>query len=193
VAIKAVIFDCFGVLIVPAPVLLAHDYPDAVEDFRDLSMRSDYGYISRDEYNQMAAELTGLSAEEFQKKYWNNRSRNEPVFDWIKDLKKSNKFKVGMLSNISAWRLEDFIPKVERDQVFDSVVLSGEEGMIKPSAEIYELAASKMGLDVSECVMFDDLLINVDGAERAGMKAVLFGDVDQAIADFEQMLEAENA
>ena len=192
-AIKAVIFDCFGVLIVPAPVLLAHDYPDAVEDFRDLSMRSDYGYISRDEYNQMAAELTGLSAEEFQKKYWNNRSRNEPVFDWIKDLKKSNKFKVGMLSNISAWRLEDFIPKVERDQVFDSVVLSGEEGMIKPSAEIYELAASKMGLDVSECVMFDDLLINVDGAERAGMKAVLFGDVDQAIADFEQMLEAENA
>ncbi len=192
-AIKAVIFDCFGVLIVPAQVMLARDFPETVEDFRDLSMRSDYGYISRDEYNQMAAELTGLTTEEFQKRYWNSRVRNEPVFDWINDLKKSNKFKVGMLSNISVWRLEDFIPKTERDRLFDSVVLSGEEGMIKPSREIYELAASRLGVDISECVMIDDLLDNVDGAERAGMRAILFGDVDQAREDFDRLIEAENA
>lgn len=192
-AIKAVIFDCFGVLIVPAQVLLLHDFPEKVDDFRDLSMQSDYGYISRDEYNQMAAELTGLTSEEFQKRYWNNRVRNEPVFDWINDLRKSNKFKIGMLSNISVWRLEDFIPEAERNQSFDSVVLSGQEGMIKPSHEIYELAASRLGVDISECVMIDDLPDNVDGAERAGMKAILFSDIDQARADFERLLEAENA
>ncbi len=192
-AIKAVIFDCFGVLIVPAQVLLPHDFPEKVDNLRDLSMQSDYGYISRDEYNQMAAELTGLTSEEFQKRYWNNRVRNEPVFNWINDLRKSNKFKIGMLSNISAWRLEDFIPEAERDQSFDSVVLSGEEGMIKPSSEIYELTASRLGFDISECVMIDDLLDNVDGAERAGMKTILFGDIDQARTDFDRLLETENA
>jgi HAD superfamily hydrolase (TIGR01509 family) len=193
VAIKAVIFDCFGVLIVPAQVLLPHDFPEKVDDFRDLSMQSDYGYISRDEYNQMAAELTGLTSEEFQKHYWNNRVRNEPVFDWINDLIKSHQFKLGLLSNISVWRLEDFIPKAERDKLFDSVVLSGEEGMIKPSLEIYELAAGRLGVDISECVMIDDLLGNVDGAERVGMKTILFGDVDQARADFDRLIEVENA
>jgi HAD superfamily hydrolase (TIGR01509 family) len=193
VAIKAVIFDCFGVLIVPAQVLLPHDFPEKVDDFRDLSMQSDYGYISRDEYNQMAAELTGLTSEEFQKNYWNNRVRNEPVFDWINDLIKSHQFKLGLLSNISVWRLEDFIPKAERDKLFDSVVLSGEEGMIKPSLEIYELAAGRLGVDISECVMIDDLLGNVDGAERVGMKTILFGDVDQARADFDRLIEVENA
>lgn len=192
-AIKAVIFDCFGVLIVPAQVLLPHDFPEKVDDFRDLSMQSDYGYISRDEYNQMAAELTGLTSEEFQKNYWNNRVRNEPVFDWINDLIKSHQFKLGLLSNISVWRLEDFIPKAERDKLFDSVVLSGEEGMIKPSLEIYELAAGRLGVDISECVMIDDLLGNVDGAERVGMKTILFGDVDQARADFDRLIEVENA
>lgn len=192
-AIKAVIFDCFGVLIVPAQVLLSHDFPEKVEDFRDLSMQSDYGYISRDEYNRMATALTGLSIAEFQKRYWNSRVRNEPVFDWINDLKKLNKFKIGMLSNISTWRLEDFIPKTERDKSFDAVILSGEEGVIKPSREIYELTASRLGVDVSECVMIDDLMDNIDGAKRAGMQAILFGDVDQARADFDRLIEAENA
>lgn len=192
-AIEAVIFDCFGVLIVPDQVMLTQDFPEKVDDFRDLSMQSDYGYISRDEYSQGAMALTGLTPEEFQKRYWNSRLRNEPVFDWINDLKKSNNLKLGLLSNISVWRLEDFIPKAERDHLFNSVVLSGEEGMIKPSREIYELAAGRLGVDVSECVMIDDLLGNVDGAERAGMKAILFGDVNQARADFDRLIKAENA
>ncbi len=192
-AIKAVIFDCFGVLIVPDQAMLIHDFPDKADEFRDLSMRSDYGYIDRSEYSQAAMELTGLSLEEFQKRYWSNRVRNEPVFDWINDLKKSHQFKLGMLSNISVWRLEDYISKDERNQLFDSVVLSGEEGMIKPSPEIFELTAKRLGVDASDCVMIDDLLNNVDGAARIGMKTILFGDVDQAKADFDNLIEIENA
>ncbi len=192
-AIKAVIFDCFGVLIVPNQALLTHDFPEKVDEFRDLSMQSDYGYISREEYSRAAIELTGLTSEEFQKRYWNSKVRNEPVFDWINDLKKSHQFKLGMLSNISVWRLEDFIPKTERDKLFDSVVLSGEEGMIKPSPEIYELTANRLGVDASECIMIDDLLGNIDGAALIGMKTILFGDVDQAKADFDRLIESENA
>ena len=192
-AIKAVIFDCFGVLIVPAQVLLARDYPDRVEDFRDLSMRSDYGYIDRAEYNRLASQFTGLSEDEFQKRYWNNRMRNAPAFEWIAELKKSQTFQVGLLSNIGVWRLEDYIPKVERDQMFDAVVLSGEEGMIKPAPEIFALMAARLSLDVSECVMVDDMLENVNGAERAGMHAILFADIDQARQDFDRLIEEQNA
>lgn len=191
-AIKAIIFDCFGVLIIPAQGLLMRDFPDKLSEIKDLSLRSDYGYITSQEYNQLAAELTSLTLEQFQARYW-NRVRNQPTFDWMSDLKNTNKFKIGLLSNISTWRIDEFISPAERKQLFDAVVLSGEEGVTKPSAEIFEIIANRLGVDVSECVMIDDLLENVEGADRAGMKAILFGDTSQAQADLAALLEADNA
>lgn len=191
-AIKAIIFDCFGVLVIPAQDLLMRDFPGKLAEIKDLALRTDYGYVSRQEYNQLTAELTGLTAEQFQAQYW-NKGRNQSVFEWMSDLKDTHKFKIGLLSNTSAWRIDEFIPKEERERLFDNVVLSGEVGVTKPATEIFEIIAERLGVDVSECVMIDDLLENVEGASRAGMKTVLFGDTSQARADLKALLEPGNA
>lgn len=191
--IKAIIFDCFGVLVVPGLDALLHDFPDKAVEAQDLELQSDYGYISRQEYNQLASELTGLSVEQFQNRYWKSKVRNQPAFDWLLDLKKTGTYKIGMLSNIGAWWLDDFIAPTEREQLFDAFVLSGEVGMVKPSIEIFELVAERLGVEPSECVMIDDALVNVNGAKRAGMKAILFSTTVQAQADLALLLEADGA
>lgn len=191
-AIKAIIFDCFGVLVIPAQELLMHDFPNKRSEITDLSLRADYGYITKEEYDRLAAEITGLTVDKFQERYW-NRTRNQSVFDWLISLKDTHKFKIGLLSNISVTGIDKFIPVTERKQLFDAVVLSAEVGVTKPSSEIFEMIAERLGVDVSECVMIDDLLENVEGANMAGMKAILYGNTEQAKADLAALLEADNA
>ena len=49
-----------------------------------------------------------------------------------------------------------------------------EVGMRKPEKEIYDLTSQKLGVENSQCLMIDDLIANVQGAENAGMKGLLF-------------------
>jgi beta-phosphoglucomutase len=49
----------------------------------------------------------------------------------------------------------------------------------KPDPEIFLLAASKLGLDPKDCVVFEDAEAGVEAAVRAGMKCVGVGDVAQ--------------
>jgi 2-haloacid dehalogenase len=52
---------------------------------------------------------------------------------------------------------------------FRDVVVSGEEQLLKPEPEIYELLLARNGLRAHECVFVDDNVANVSGAEAAGM------------------------
>lgn len=192
-AIKAIIFDCFGVLVLAGAASLRQDYPALVGDLHDLVLRSDYGYISRQEFNQLASSLVGLSAEQFQSRYWAANVRNEPALAWVSAVKKTASYQVGLLSNIGKGWLEDFIPAVESEQLFDTVVLSGEVGMVKPAAEIFELIAQRLGAETYECVMIDDLIENVEAAQRVGMEAILFNTDSQAQAELERLLESDSA
>ena len=63
-------------------------------------------------------------------------------------------------------------PPAEWRGLFDTVVISGEVGLAKPSAAIYRLTARQLGLRADECVFVDDLAINVHGAAAAGMVGV---------------------
>ena len=56
-------------------------------------------------------------------------------------------------------------------QVFEDVVVSGVEKIVKPSPEIYQLLLSRNALDASDCVFIDDSLPNVTGAQAVGMSA----------------------
>ena len=48
-------------------------------------------------------------------------------------------------------------------------VFSCDEGIIKPQAEIYRLAAQRLGLDPQECLMVDDRAENIEGAAQVNM------------------------
>jgi len=187
-AIKAVIFDCFGVLIVSGTNKLYSDYPEKLAEFNDLGSRVDYGMLSRQEFDQGVAEIIGLPVSEVTEKYWVKSYRNEIVIDWVKDLKKQGKYKIALLSNIGSNWIDDFISKNEINEMFDETVLSGEVMMRKPDPKIFEYAADKLALNPSECVFIDDIMKNVESSQLVGMTGVLFGTFDQAKSDVEQIL-----
>jgi 2-haloacid dehalogenase len=64
----------------------------------------------------------------------------------------------------------------ELDEVFSTVVVSGEVGIIKPSTQIYRILCSRAGVTPERCVFIDDGLHNCIGARAAGMDAIHFTD-----------------
>lgn len=76
-------------------------------------------------------------------------------------------------------------------ELFDGVVISGEEGVHKPQPEIYLLGAERVGLPPQECVFVDDLRENCSGAEAVGMTAVLHRGAESTIAELERLLDVQ--
>jgi len=62
---------------------------------------------------------------------------------------------------------------VDLAEVADEVVISAEVGIRKPSRRIYAMACERLGVDLEEAVMIDDLQQNLDGAARIGIGGVL--------------------
>ncbi|MBS1210343.1 MAG: family hydrolase [Proteobacteria bacterium] len=67
-----------------------------------------------------------------------------------------------------AQRLYDFLHE------FEGVVVSGEEGLIKPDPAIYELLFTRYGVTPAHAVFIDDSAANVATARQLGMHAIHF-------------------
>ncbi|MEM8622899.1 MAG: HAD-IA family hydrolase [Pseudomonadota bacterium] len=57
---------------------------------------------------------------------------------------------------------------------FADVVVSGDEGVVKPDPSIFGLFLERNGLEPGDCLFFDDSERNVEAARAAGIDAVLF-------------------
>lgn len=66
---------------------------------------------------------------------------------------------------------------------FDGILVSGEEGMMKPDPAIYRLLLSRYGLDAARTVFIDDTAPNVVAAAAVGLKALRFHDAAQLRRD----------
>jgi 2-haloacid dehalogenase len=54
--------------------------------------------------------------------------------------------------------------------LFRDIVVSGDEGLLKPEPAIFHLLARRNGLELAHTIFIDDSLKNVKGAEAVGMK-----------------------
>ena len=59
---------------------------------------------------------------------------------------------------------------------FDELVLSGDVGLVKPDAEIFELLIRRCALDVGRTVFIDDSIANVTTAARLGFATIHFNE-----------------
>lgn len=57
---------------------------------------------------------------------------------------------------------------------FDGIVVSGDEGLLKPHGPIFTLLLERYGLAAHNCLFIDDNAANVAGAKAAGIRATLF-------------------
>ncbi|MEZ4883252.1 MAG: HAD family phosphatase [Chitinophagales bacterium] len=76
-------------------------------------------------------------------------------------------------------------------QLFEGIVVSGEEKVIKPDARIYEILLERFEVKAEEAVFIDDSLKNVKGAEAVGIKGIHFSSPQQLKVDLEKLLEVE--
>ncbi len=190
-AIKAIIFDCFGVLIDSSETSLFHAFPQFKSQLVILNSQSDIGLLSKEQYINAVSYLTGVSGEELQKHdYCNvdNRDRNDSAIAWAHDIKTAGKYKVGLLSNVGRGWLNSFLKEMGKEDLFDASILSGEVSMVKPDPRIFKLMANRLGVKPDECVMIDDRPGNIAGARQAGMQGVVFASTKQAKAELSNIL-----
>ncbi len=67
-----------------------------------------------------------------------------------------------------------YFPRYFDLDFFDGVVVSADVHTVKPDVRIYEHLLEKFGLKAEECLFIDDRQDNVEGAIKAGMKAIQF-------------------
>lgn len=70
--------------------------------------------------------------------------------------------------------------RVELLHHFDCIVDATYTGILKPDPRAYALCLERLGLPASVCVFVDDQARNVEGAARAGMRAVPFNILQPA-------------
>lgn len=170
--VKAVIFDCFGVLYTDSKQSLLDIVPrDRRQELQDLFTSNNYGYFGRQEYLTQAAEIVGRTEAEVADYIAHEHHLNTTLVTLISEQLRSE-YKIGLLSNIGREWIDDFFSRHQLHELFDEVVLSGEEGLTKPHPAIFELIASRLGLEPADCVMIDDIPENCEGAEMAGMQAI---------------------
>ncbi|MGC3964843.1 MAG: HAD family phosphatase [Rhodocyclaceae bacterium] len=57
---------------------------------------------------------------------------------------------------------------------FEGIVVSGDEMMIKPEPEIYQVLFERYGIEPTRAVFIDDSIANVEAARAQGMKGIHF-------------------
>ena len=70
---------------------------------------------------------------------------------------------------------------------FDGIVVSGDEGLLKPDRAIFDLFFQRFGVTPQSAVFVDDSLHNVEGARAAGMRAVHFTSPEALARDLRQL------
>jgi 2-haloacid dehalogenase len=68
-------------------------------------------------------------------------------------------------------------------------VVSGEEKMVKPDRDIFQVLLERYGLRPEECLFIDDNPDNIEGARRVGLNGIVFAgaeDLRQRIASILQ-------
>ena len=78
------------------------------------------------------------------------------------------------LTNMPAEVLSELRAAFPLIEMFDGMVVSGEELVMKPDPEIYHRLAQRFGLEPNDTVFVDDMPVNVDAAWELGFRAVRF-------------------
>ena len=191
--IKAVVFDCFGVVVGTGYwnvyKRLGGDPAKDATFLDEVLGRADTGKIDTDELAKIVSERLGITADEYRRAYKEDEVPNLEVFEFIRAELKPH-YKIALLSNVGPGVIERKIPQ-ELLQLFDAVVLSGEVGLLKPDPAIFRLTVERLGVAPEEAVFADDHAEYLVGAEAIGMPTILFTDLGDFKYQFAKLTEAK--
>lgn len=179
--IKAIIFDCFGVILSDALSVLVSELatrePEKVQEMRAIAHAANKGIVRPEESTERIAELLGISIEAYRQRIREGEVRDQALLDYVKQLRAT--YKTALLSNITQQGIERRFPDNELNDYFDVVVISSTIGYTKPDAEAYRITAERLGVQPSECVFTDDRADYVAAAQQVGMRGIVYDNYAQ--------------
>jgi len=202
-SIRAAIFDFGGVLIQQADIRprreLAKQLKVPLSRIDELvfssktAQRASMGEITVAEHWETVREALGIARggmPAFLEKYWSADTVNWELLEYIRGL--HPRYKVGLLSN--AW--DDLRQTMHHrwniDGLFDVMIISAEVKMTKPDPRIFQLAMERLQVYRGEAVFVDDVIENVIAAREAGLLAVQYLDLQQALDELRQILTPDS-
>ena len=106
---------------------------------------------------------------------WEGLFPNEPMIELMAALRAEGYRMALLTNNVREWELR-WRAMAPIDEIFELVVDSAFVGVRKPDPEIYELVVQGLGVRAEECLFIDDIKLNCEAAEAAGMHAIVFCD-----------------
>lgn len=148
------------------------------------------GEMAEPEFERRLAAALGLAperAEGFNDRIFDRIGEDRPMIEALRRAR-GHGLRTGLLSN--SWGTERY-PRHLFGELFDAVVISGEEGIRKPDVEIYELAIERMELPAGEIVFVDDLDHNLVPARELGLITIHHTGGDETIEQLECLTGVE--
>ncbi|HET9162436.1 MAG TPA: HAD family phosphatase [Solirubrobacterales bacterium] len=123
----------------------------------------------------------------FKEIYFEALEPNPTMIELMRELQTAG-YRMAMLTNnVREWEplWRSMLPV---DEIFETVVDSGFVGCRKPESEIYAITLDRIQMPAEACLFVDDVKVNCEGAEKAGMTAVHFQETEQAVSDIRAAL-----
>jgi putative hydrolase of the HAD superfamily len=182
------LFDSFGAFCSAeglAPETLAQRFrsdPAA----RELLIGLETGQLDEDEFEPALAAVLGVPAPGLIDRMFAG-SRPEQTMVAAVLAARAAGVRTGLISNSWGTRRYD---REQLARLFDGIVISGEEGMRKPTPEMYTLGAQRIGVAPEHCVYVDDLKFNLAPAAELGLATVHHVEAEETVAELERLLGA---
>jgi glucose-1-phosphatase len=183
--IKAILFDCFGVLVGKhyyETYRAAGGDPEKDKEFIDSVLtKANTGTISSEESRAIMAKQLELRVDEYVQIVKREQQPNYPLLDYIAT-KLKPRYKLGILSNANRGVIERKLSP-EQLALFDTRIISAEVGFIKPDPNIYLIALDRLATKPSETIFIDDLPDYLEPAKSLGIHTIHYTGLDTLKAD----------
>ncbi len=200
--IKNVVFDLGGVLIAWKPdEIIAGVFDDSdlqTRIKREIFQHPDWlemdkGHLEEIDAVQRFYDRTGVPLTKLEELMQFVKESLTPIPESIELLEElaAQGFNLYCLSNMPVCRFAHIQPLHKFWHHFKGIIISGEIKMLKPDREIFEHLLSEFQLQASATVFVDDFPINIESAEEAGLRTVLFRDADDCRRQLQSIFDSQ--
>jgi putative hydrolase of the HAD superfamily len=154
-------------------------------EFRELLIALEKGELDEPSFELRFAKLLGIAPEGLVDGLFAGVGPDMAMIEAVRRAREGG-VRTALVSN--SWGTHRY-PHELFEEIFDGVVISGEEGMRKPSRRMYELGAERAGIAAELCVYVDDLPFNLKPAEELGMATVHHTSAETTVPELERLLD----
>jgi putative hydrolase of the HAD superfamily len=151
---------------------------------RELLIALEKGAIDEGAFERSFAELLGVEPDGLIDGLFRGVEPDTAMVEAVRQAHEEG-VKTALVSN--SWGVHRY-PHDLFSEIFDGIVISGQEGIRKPSRRMYELGAERAGVPAELCVFVDDLPFNLTPAEELGMATVHHTSAQTTIPRLEELL-----